>query len=213
MAEAFRPDPPSPAGVNFFACLTCRTAMKPWIEGFLMASTSFCDNDPDLEADIGDLFLNDETDDHDGSDSEGWTDSDEDSYDLLHSSQPNNETAKRLSEWLCSPRHGLKMVLKRLADPEVSLEQEANLVTKIYSHINSAELTLTLLTTLTLNVRWCIHSILKQDSLAGWRRKSRQADDCKTKKQFSSSLHVQGYFSHYYYFSSDSVTAHSDWCL
>ena len=93
-----------------------------------------------MEADIGDLFLNDETDGHDGSDSEGWPDSDEDSHDLLHSSQPDNETAKRLhvSEWLCSPRHGLKVVLKRLPDPEVSLEQEANLATKIYSHINSA---------------------------------------------------------------------------
>ena len=34
---------------------------------------------------------------------------------------------------------------------------------------------------------------------AGWRRKrSRQADDCTKKKQFSSSL--QGYFSHHYYF-------------
>ena len=110
--------------------------MKPWKDS-AMASTSFCDNDPDSEADIGDLFLNDETDDHDGGDSEGWPDSDEDSYDL-HSSQQANETAKRLSEWLCSPRHGLEVVLKRLADPEVSLEQEVNLATKIYSHINSA---------------------------------------------------------------------------
>ena len=34
---------------------------------------------------------------------------------------------------------------------------------------------------------------------AGWRRKrSRQADDCTKKKQFSSCL--QGYFSHHYYF-------------
>ena len=106
--------------------------MKPWKDS-AMASTSVCDNGPDLEADIGDLFLNDETDDHDGSDSEGWPDSDEDSYDLLHSSQPANGTAKRPSEWLCSSRHGLKVVLKRLADSEVSLKQEANLATKIYS--------------------------------------------------------------------------------
>ena len=52
--------------------------------------------------------------------------------------------------------------------------------------------------TSTLNVRWCIHSILKQGGVVKEADKPVSADDCTKKKQFISSL--QGYFSHHYYF-------------
>ena len=52
--------------------------------------------------------------------------------------------------------------------------------------------------TSTLNVRWCIHSILKQGGVVKEADKPVSADDCTKKKHFSSSL--QGYFSNHYYF-------------